>query len=246
MKVKSILVSQPQPSTESSPYFDLIKKHKVKIEFRPFIHIEGLEARDVRKQKIDFSKFTALILTSRNAVDHFFRLSEELRFPVPDAMKYFCQSEAIAYYLQKHIIYRKRKVNIGGKKFEDLIPILKKNSKEKFLLLSSDILNEQIPITLNSIDINWKRVILFHTVCSDLKDLDNVKYDILVFFSPSGIKSLFENFPDFKQENTKIAVFGKSTVEAAESKGLEINIKVPTPETPSMAMAIDKYIKNQK
>lgn len=244
MRVKSILVSQPKPSSDSSPYFDLSKTQKVTVDFRPFIHVEGLTAKDIRQQKVDLSKFTAVVLTSRNAVDHFFRIAEEMRFPVPDAMKYFCQSEAVAYYLQKYIVYRKRKVYIGGKTFTDLKATLKKHKTEKFILPSSDSLKPEIVKVMNSEKLNWQRVIMYHTVCSDLSDLTDVKYDILVFFSPSGIKSLLENFPDFKQENTRIAAFGKTTVAEAKKVGLKIDIPVPTPETPSMAMALEKYIKN--
>lgn len=243
MKVKSILVSQPQPKTDSSPYNNLITKQKVQVDFRPFIHVEGLTAKDLRQQKIDLSKFSAIVLTSRNAVDHFFRIAEEMRFNVPDAMKYFCQSEAVAYYLQKYIVYRKRKVYIGGKTFSDLIPLLKKHKNLKFLLPSSDSLKPEVIKVMNNEGLDWKRAIMYHTVCSDLSDLNDVKYDILVFFSPSGIKSLFENFPDFKQDKTKIAAFGKTTVKAANEMGLKIDIPVPTPETPSMAMALEKYIK---
>lgn len=243
MKVKSILVSQPQPKTDSSPYNNLITKQKVQVDFRPFIHVEGLTAKDLRQQKIDLSKFSAIVLTSRNAVDHFFRIAEEMRFNVPDAMKYFCQSEAVAYYLQKYIVYRKRKVYIGGKTFSDLIPLLKKHKNLKFLLPSSDSLKPEVIKVMDSEGLDWKRAIMYHTVCSDLSDLNDVKYDILVFFSPSGIKSLFENFPDFKQDKTKIAAFGKTTVKAANEMGLKIDIPVPTPETPSMAMALEKYIK---
>lgn len=243
MKVKSILVSQPKPANEASPYLNLGKRNKVKVDFRPFIHVEGVPSREVRVQKVDFSEFTAIVFTSRNAVDHFFRLAEEMRFPVPNAMKYFCQSEAIAYYLQKYIVYRKRKIHIGGKTFPDMIPLLEKFKDEKYLLPSSDILKPSIPSLLDQVGIQWKRVILYKTVCSDLSDLDDVKYDILVFFSPSGIKSLFENFPDFKQDKTKIAAFGKTTVKAAADKGLKIDIEVPTPENPSMAMALEEFVK---
>lgn len=242
MKVKSILVSQPQP-IESSPYFDLGKRNKVKVDFRSFIHIEGVDARDVRQQKIDFANYTAVIFTSRNVIDHYFRLAEEMRFQVPDDMKYFCQSEAIAFYLQKYIVYRKRKTYIGEKEIQDLAPFMKKYKDEKYLLPSSDVLNPSIPAFLNSTGINWERGVLCQTISSDLSDLDDVKYDILVFFTPSGIKSLFENFPTFVQDETRIAVFGKTTVNAAKDAGLRIDIEVPTPETPSMAMALDRYIK---
>ncbi|WP_457617027.1 uroporphyrinogen-III synthase [Lutibacter sp.] len=242
MKVKTILVSQPAPKTENSPYIELSEKQKVKIDFRPFIHVEGVPAKEVRAQKIDLSNYTAIILTSRNAVDHFFRIAEEMRFTVPDSMKYFCQSEAVAYYLQKYVVYRKRKIYVGERTFPQLAKIIKKHKGERFLLPSSDKLKDIIPNTLNEIDVNWDRAILFKTVVSDLSDLENVFYDILVFFSPSGIDSLFKNFPDFKQNNTKIAVFGNSTIKAATEAGLKCNIKAPTPETPSMTMALEKFI----
>jgi uroporphyrinogen-III synthase len=242
MKVKTILVSQPAPKTENSPYFELSEKQKVKIDFRPFIHVEGVPAKEVRAQKIDLSKYSAIILTSRNAVDNFFRIAEEMRFTVPDSMKYFCQSEAVAYYLQKYVVYRKRKIYVGTRTFADLCKLVKKYKDETFLLPSSDKLKPLIPEMLNELNIEWERAILFRTVVSDLSDLENVFYDILVFFSPSGIDSLFKNFPDFKQNNTTIAVFGNSTIKAATTAGLKCNIQAPTPETPSMTMALEKYI----
>ena len=243
MKVKTILVSQPAPKTETSPYFELSEKQKVKIDFRSFIHVEGVSSKDVRAQKIDPSKFSAIILTSRNAVDHFFRIAEEMRFKVPDTMKYFCQSEAVAYYLQKYVVYRKRKIYVGNRTFPELCKLIKKHKDEKFLLPSSDKLKPLIPEELDALGVNWTRAVLYRTVVSDLSDLENVFYDILVFFSPSGIDSLFQNFPDFKQNNTRIAVFGNSTVQAATEAGLKCNITAPTPETPSMTMALEKYIK---
>ena len=242
MKVKSILVSQPEPATEKSPYQRLKEKHKLKIDFRPFIHVEGVAARDVRQQKIDFGNFDNIILTSRNAVDHFFRLTEEMRYKVPDSTKYFCQSEAVAYYLQKYVVYRKRKIYVGEKSIEDLESIFKKYSKEKYLLPSSDILKPSLPDALNRMKLDWTRAQLYKTVVSDLSDLRDVYYDILVFFSPSGIESLFKNFPDFEQNNTRIAVYGNSTIAAADQAKLRVDIKAPTPETPSMTMAIEKYI----
>jgi uroporphyrinogen-III synthase len=242
MKVKTILVSQPEPKIENSPYSRLIDKQKVKIDFRPFIHVEGVSAKDVRQQKIDLAKFTAIILTSRNAVDHFFRVAEEMRFKVPDTMKYFCQSEAVAYYLQKYVVYRKRKIYVGKRTFKELTTLIKKYKDESFLLPSSDALKPQVPETLNAMTINWERGIFYKTVVSDLSDLRNVYYDILVFFSPSGIKSLLANFPDFEQNDTRIAVFGNSTIEATTTAGLRVDIKAPTPETPSMTMALAKYI----
>lgn len=241
MKVKSILVSQPQPK-ESSPYHELGKRNNIKIDFRQFIHVEGVSAKDVRQQKIDFSNYTAVIFTSRNVVDHYFRLAEEMRFTVPDDMKYFCQSEAIAHYLQKYIVYRKRRIYVGEKGIQDLTPHFKKYKNEKYLLPSSDVLNPSVPMLLNELGLKWDRAILCRTMSSDLSDLEDVKYDILVFFTPSGIKSLFENFPKFKQDKTRIAVFGKTTVAAAKEMGLRIDIQVPTPETPSMTMALEKYV----
>ncbi|NND87836.1 MAG: uroporphyrinogen-III synthase [Flavobacteriaceae bacterium] len=243
MKVKTILVSQPEPKVENSPYFDLIERQKVKIDFIPFIHVEGVSGKDVRSQKVDLSQYTAIILTSRNSVDHFFRIAEELRFKVPDSMKYFCQSEAVAYYLQKYVVYRKRKIYVGKRTFTELSPLIKKYKNETFLLPTSDKLKPEVPTVLDGLKVNWKQATFYKTVVSDLSDLRNVYYDILVFFSPSGIVSLLENFPDFEQNNTRIAVFGNTTVKAAAENGLRVDIQAPTPETPSMTMALEKYIK---
>lgn len=243
MKVKTILVSQPAPKAKQSPYFDLMNKQKVKIDFRSFIHVEGETSREVRNQKIDFLSFSAVIFTSRNAVDHYFRLADEMRVTIPDDMKYFCLSEAVAFYLQKYVVYRKRKIYVGTRTFDDLMPLIKKHKSEKFLLPSSDKVKKTMIDKMNSLNVDWKRAVLFKTVISDLSDLENVFYDVLVFFSPSGIKSLFENFPTFKQNDTRIAVFGNSTVKAAEEAGLKIDIAAPSKETPSMTMALEKYIK---
>ncbi len=242
MKVKTILVSQPEPSLEKSPYSRLLEKNKLTIDFRPFIHVEGVTAKEVRQQKIDFNNFENIVLTSRNAVDHFFRLCKEMRFTVPDTTKYFCQSEAVAYYLQKYVVYRKRKVYVGERSIEDLEIVFKKFNKESFLVPTSDVLKSDIPDFLDQMNLKWQRAILYRTVVSDLSDLRDVYYDILVFFSPSGIESLFKNFPDFKQNNTRIAVYGNTTENAALEAGLRIDVKAPTPETPSMTMALEKYI----
>ena len=242
MKVKTILVSQPEPKIENSPYFDLIEKQKVKIDFRPFIHVEGVSAKEIRQQKVDLNNYTAIVLTSRNAVDHFFRVADEMRFKVPDTMKYFCQSEAVAFYLQKYVVYRKRKIYVGKRSFSDLIPLIKKYKDEKFLLPNTDKVKDEVPDTLDALGVNWKQAIFFKTVISDLSDLADVYYDILVFFSPSGIDSLFHNFPDFKQNETRIAAFGSTTIKAVEERGLRIDIPAPTAETPSMTMALEKYI----
>lgn len=242
MKVKTILVSQPEPKVENSPYFELQNKHKVKIDFRCFIHIEGVNAKEIRLQKIDLNNFTAIILTSKNSVDHFFRVADEMRYKVPEGLKYFCQSEAVAFYLQKYVVYRKRKIYVGPKDFADLSPLIKKYKDEKFLLPASDQLNPDAPITLNALKVDWTQAVFYKTVMSDLSDLADVYYDVLAFFSPTGIKSLFKNFPNFEQNNTRIAVFGSSTQKEALDRGLRIDILAPTPETPSMSMALEKYI----
>ena len=242
MKVKTILVSQPEPQVANSPYAELSNKHKVKIDFRPFIHVEGVAAKDVRLQKIDLHNYTAIILTSKNSVDHFFRVAEEMRYKIPEDLKYFCQSEAIAFYLQKYVVYRKRKIYVGQKDFIDLSPLIKKYKDEKFLLPASDQLNADIPHTLNNLKVNWTPGTFYKTVISDLSDLADVYYDVLAFFSPTGIKSLFTNFPDFEQNNTRIAVFGNTTQKEALDHGLRVDIMAPSPESPSMTMALEKYI----
>lgn len=243
MKIKSILVSQPAPN-ESSPYLEIAKKEKIKIDFRPFIHVEGADAKELRTQKIDLAQYTGVIFTSKNAIDHYFRLAEEMRFAVPDAMRYICQSEAIANYLQKHIVYRKRKISFGEKTFADLLPILKKHHTEKYILPSSDMMNDDITRTMNASGVEWTRAIMYRTVCSDLTDIDIDSYDMLVFFSPQGIKSLGLNFPNYKQEDRKIAVFGPTTKAAAQENDLRVDMMAPTKETPSMTMAVEKYIRN--
>ena len=242
MKVKTILVSQPEPKVENSPYSELQNKHKVKVDFRSFIHVEGVLAKDVRAQKIDLNHFTAIILTSKNSVDHFFRVAEEMRFKIPEDLKYFCQSEAVAFYLQKYVVYRKRKIYVGQKDFIDMSALFKKYKEERYLLPSSDQLNADIPQTLNSLKVDWTVGTFYKTVMSDLSDLKDVYYDVLAFFSPTGIKSLFKNFPDFEQNNTRIAVFGSTTQKEALEHGLRIDILAPTPETPSMNMALEKYV----
>ena len=243
MKVKTILVSQPKPKVENSPYFELEQRQKVKIDFIPFIHVEGVSGKEVRLQKVDLNDYSAIILTSRNAVDHFFRIAEEMRFKVPDTLKYFCQSEAVAYYLQKYVVYRKRKIYVGKRTFPEMVPLIKKHKNETFLLPSADKFKPIVPELLDGLGVKWTQSTFYKTVVSDLSAYENVFYDILVFFSPSGIKSLFENFPKFEQKNTRIAVFGNTTVKAAKEAGLKIDIMAPTPDTPSMTMALEKYIK---
>ncbi|WP_339837117.1 uroporphyrinogen-III synthase [uncultured Flavobacterium sp.] len=242
LKVKTILVSQPEPKVENSPYFDLQQKLKVKIDFRTFIHVESVSAKDVRQQKIDLNNYTAIILTSRNAIDHFFRIADEMRYKVPEDLKYVCQSEAIAVYLQKYVVYRKRKIYVGQKDFSDLTPIFKKYKDEKFLLPAPDNLNEDVPQFLDNMKLDWTLGVFYKTVMSDLSDLKDVYYDVLAFFSPIGIQSLLKNFPDFKQNDTRIAVFGVTTKKEALDCGLRVDIFAPSPETPSMTGALEKYI----
>ncbi len=242
MIIKSILVSQPAPN-ESSPYLEMAKKEKIKIDFRSFIHVEGVEAKEIRAQKIDLTHFTGIIFTSKNAVDHFFRLAEEMRFSVPDTMRYICQSEAIANYLQKHIVYRKRKISFGEKNFADLMPFFKKFPTEKYLLPAADVLSPDILKVLEAAPIDWTRATMYKTVCSDLSDIKIEDYDMLVFFTRQGIKSLKMNFENFVQNDTKIAVFGNTTEQAAIDAGLRVDVIAPTKESPSMTMAIEKFIR---
>lgn len=241
-KIKTILISQPKPSTEKSPYFDLADRLKLTIDFRPFIHVEGMDGQEFRQQRVDLAAHSAVILTSRLAVDHYFRLAKEMRFDVPDTMKYFCISESTAYYLQKYVQYRKRKIFHGTIKFDEVVALMKKHKNETFLLPCSDLLKSSIPNALDEGGFNYSKAVMYRTVCSDLSDLSDVKYDVLVFFSPSGIESLFKNFPDFVQGETRIAVFGPTTAKAAEKAGLRIDINAPTAKAPSMTMALEQYI----
>ena len=216
------------------------------MDFRSFIQVVGVDAREFRQEKIDISQYTGIIFTSRGAIDHYFRLAEELRFQVPDSMRYICQSEAVANYLQKHIVYRKRKISFGEKTVADMLPLFKKFPDEKYLLPCSDVMGDDIPKVLDSSGIDWTKAVMYKTVSSDLSDVKLKDYDMLVFFSPQGIKSLFKNFEDFKQGDKKIGVFGEGTRQAAEEAGLRVDVMAPTKETPSMAMAIEKYIANSK
>ncbi len=238
MAIKTILVSQPKPEGVKSPYFDLAEKYKLKIDFRPFIRVEGIHAQEFRTQKVTISEHTAIILTSKAAVDHFFRIAEETRYSVPDTMKYFCISEAVAYYLQKYVNYRKRKIFFGKQTIEDLVEVIKKHKKEKFLLPCTDILRDKIPLTLEEHEIPFTKAVLYRTVAADLSDLEDVYYDMLVFFSPGGIESLLKNFPDFKQNNTK-SIFDKL------KNNLRLDVQAPMPNAPSMTGAIELYVKEQ-
>jgi len=246
LDIKTILVSQPRPESEKSPYFDLAEKYQLTIDFRPFIQVEGLDVQEFRTQKVDFTKHSAVIFTSKIAVDHFFRMAQELRFQVPDSLKYFCISEAIAYYLQKYVTYRKRKVFFGKQTIADLVEIMKKHKNEKVLLPCTDILRDNIPETLKENKINFSKAVLYRTIASDLSDLENVYYDMLVFFSPGGVESLLKNFPDFKQNKTLIAAFGPTTAQALKKNKLRLDIHAPHPNAPSMPAAIELYIKKKQ
>jgi uroporphyrinogen-III synthase len=238
------LVSQPRPEGKKSPYFDLAEKYNLQIDFRSFIHVEGISSQEFRKQKVDLGEHTAVILTSKTAVDHYFRIAEETRFEVPDSMKYFCISEAVAYYLQKYVAYRKRKIFFGKQTIVDLVDVLKKHKKEKFLLPCTDILRDKIPMTLEKNGLSFTKAVLYRTVASDLSDLENVYYDMLVFYSPGGIESLLKNFPKFKQNNTVIAAFGPTTANAIVKNNLRLDLHAPQPNAPSMTGAIENYVKD--
>lgn len=241
--VKSILVSQPKPQDSSNPYAALAKKYKLKIDFRPFIEVEPLTTNEFRKQKIDILEHTAVIFTSRNAVDHFFSMCSQLKIEVPSDMKYFCISDQTAYYLQKYIVIRKRKIFTGDKTAGDLIEILKKHKNENYLFPCSNIRKDDIPGFLKENEYKFTEAILYKTVACDLSDLADIKYDIIAFFSPSGINSLFVNFPDFEQNNTRIAAFGPATATAVKKAGLILDIEAPLPVAPSMTGALELYVK---
>lgn len=242
-EVKSILVSQPKPADPKSPYYTLARKYDIKIDFRPFIQVDPISAKEFRKQKIDILKHTAVIFTSRNAVDHFFNICKDLKIDVPADMKYFCISEQTAYYLQKYIVVRKRKIFTGSRTAQDLIEILKKHKNEKYLFPCSNIRKKDIPKFLSDNEYSFSEAVIYETVASDLSDLDNVYYDIIAFYSPSGINSLLVNFPDFEQNSTRIAVFGPTTSKAAKEAELTVDIEAPMPNAPSMTGALEHYIK---
>ncbi|MEQ9299260.1 MAG: uroporphyrinogen-III synthase [Cyclobacteriaceae bacterium] len=242
-KVGSILVSQPKPSDTNSPYFKLAEKHNLKIDFRPFIQIDPVDVKEFRKQKVDILAHTAVIFTSRNAVDHFFRLAAESKVEIPSDMKYFCISEQTAYYLQKYIVIRKRKIFTGQRTAEDLLEVIKKHPKEKYIFPCSNIRKDDIPNFLDQNGYVYKEAIIYKTVASDLSDLADVNYDVIAFFSPSGINSLLVNFPEFKQNKTRIAAFGPTTAKAVKDANLILDIEAPLPNAPSMTGAIELYIK---
>lgn len=243
-KVESILVSQPEPpNISNSPYSKLAEKYDLTVDFRQFIQVDPIDAKEFRKQKIDILKHTAVIFTSRNAVDHFFRICKDSKIEMPADMKYFCISEQTANYLQKYIVVRKRKVFVGEKTAKDLLEVVKKHKNEKYLFPCSNIRKDDIPSFMTKNGYNFTEAVIYKTVAADLSDLENVYYDIIAFFSPSGINSLFVNFPDFKQNKTRIAVFGPTTAKAAKEAGLIIDIEAPLPNAPSMTGALELYIK---
>lgn len=243
MKVKNILVSQPEPvDLEKSPYGELAQKYKVKIDFRKFIKIQGVTASDFRKDKVYIQEHSAIIFTSRNAVDHFFRIAKDMRIEIPDTMKYFCISEATAFYLQKYVQYRKRKIFHGKQNFGDLMEIIKKHKEDKFLLPCSDIHKLSITKMLDSSGINYTKAVIYKTLASDLSDIKINDYDMLVFFSPAGVTSLFKNFPEFKQNHTLIGAFGPTTHKAVKDMGLKVDVAAPTKTALSMTVAIEQYL----
>lgn len=241
-KVKSILISQPKPEGRS-PYSLIERKYKLKIDFRPFINVEEITAIEFKKQRISILNHDSVIFTSKNSMDHYFGLCEKMRLRVPETTKYFCVSEAIAHYLQNFITYRKRKIFIGEQSFASLIPLMKKFPESKFLYPCSNILKERPNPSLENSGLEYTKAQMYKVVCSDLSDLMDVKYDILVFFSPTGIKSLKQNFPNFEQKETRIAVFGKTTLDSVKDNNLKADIKVPNKTASSMSMALDQYIK---
>jgi len=245
LKIKTILVSQPAPTDEKSPYHELARKYGLKIDFRPFIKVEAVPAQDFRQERINILDHTAIVLTSRNSVDHFFRMCKELRITVPETMKYFCISESVAYYVQKYIVYRKRKVFIGKQSFSDLIDVIKKHKDEKYLVPCSDIQKQEIPELLDKVGVKYTNAVFYRTVASDLSDIKELKYDMLVFFSPGGIESLKKNFPKFKQEGAFIAAFGPTTAKAVTDNGFRLDLQAPLPEAPSMTGAMELFIKQQ-
>lgn len=243
MKIKSLLIAQPKPESAKSPYLDLAKKYKLKINFFPFFYIQGISAKEIRKERIYPSDYPCVIFTSRYSIDHYFRLCQEMRFDVPETMKYFCTAEAIAYYIQKYTLYKKRKVFFGKQSMDELVPILRKFKEEKFLLPCSNVHNKEIDMLLDRENISYRKALFYRTVPSNLSDVKISAYNMLVFFSPADVKSLLKNFPKYKQKETLIAAFGATTQKAVKHAGFRLDIFAPTPETPSMTMAIEKHIR---
>ncbi len=246
LNIKKVLVSQPKPASEKSPYFDIAEKYGVSIDFHPFIKVEALSSKEFRQQRISILDHSAVIFTARTAIDHFFQLCKELRLVIPDTMKYFCMTEAIAVYLQKYIVYRKRKVFFGTGKPEDLVTIIAKHAKEKYLIPLSDVHKEDLMSLLDAKKINYTKAIMYRTVSNEFAEDEKLDYDMLVFFSPAGIASLMKNFPDFKQGDIRIGCFGPTTAKAVRDAGFRLDMEAPTPEAPSMTAALDLYLKQEK
>lgn len=244
--IKKILVSQPQPTSEKSPYFEIASKYGVEVVFRPFIKVESLSARDFRQQKVSVLDYTAVVFTSRNAIDHFFSLCKELRVTIPEDMKYFCITETIALYIQKYVQYRKRKVFFGTTgKIDDLLPAMVKHKNEKYLVPLSDVHNDEITHLLDSKKLIHKEVVMYRTVSNDFKEDEPFDYDMLIFFSPSGIHALLKNFPEFNQKDIAIGTFGPATAQAAKDAGLRLDLEAPSPQYPSITAALDDFVKRQ-
>jgi uroporphyrinogen-III synthase len=243
-KVKNILVSQPVPADlEKSPYGDLIKKYGVNIEFVKFFKIESVSVREFRDEKVYINEHTAIIFNSKHAVDHFFGIAKDVRVEIPETMKYFCISESVAFYLQKYVQFRKRKIFFSENDLSQLMDLIKKHKTERFLLPCSDNHSKELPDLLDAAKINYSEAVLYRTVPAEMKTLVDInKFDMLVFFSPQGIRSLFHNWPDFKQGEIAIGTFGTTTSQAATEAGLKVNLSAPNPTTPSMTMAIDAYL----
>lgn len=243
MKVKKVLVSQPKPTSDKSPYYDIAEKYGVEVVFRPFIKVEGLTAKEFRQSKIAIPEFTAIVFTARTAIDHFFRLCEEMRISIPDTMKYFCTTESIALYLQKYIVYRKRKIFHGDTgKLDGLMPLLVKHKKERFLYIVSDVHKDDTSILDNN-GINYTKAVMYRTVSNDFGPDEKFDYDMLIFFSPSGIDSLLKNFPDFEQKDIRIGCFGATTAQAVRNAGLRLDLAAPNDQAPSMTAALDNFLK---
>jgi len=246
VKIRKLLISQPRPETEKSPYYDIAEKFGVEIIFRPFIKVEPLSAKEFRQQRITILDFTAIVFTARTAIDHFFNLCDELRVNIPETMKYFCMTEAIAVYLQKYIIYRKRKIFYGQSgRIEDLVYVIGKHSKEKYLVPVSDVHKDDLMSLLTAKKIRYTTAVMYRTVSNDFTENEAFDYDMLVFFSPAGIASLLKNFPDFQQNDIKIGCFGPTTAKAALNAGLRLDVEAPTPEAPSMTAALDLFLKKE-
>ncbi|MDE5628417.1 MAG: uroporphyrinogen-III synthase [Muribaculaceae bacterium] len=243
MNIKKILVSQPKPSSDKSPYFEIAQKHGVELVFRPFIKVEGLSAKEFRQQKVNIADFTAVVFTAKTAIDHFFRLCEEMRLTIPMTMKYFCTSETIANYLQKYIVYRKRKIFASATgKLDGLISSMQKHKTEKFLLAISDVNDGSEANYLAANKINVTSAVMYRTVSNDFTPDEAFDYDMLVFFSPQGIESLLKNFPNFNQGDIRIAAFGAPTIKSVSDAGLRLDVEAPTPKAPSMTTAIDLFL----